>query len=534
MLANTPDLTLFAPTDAAFALFARANPEGFETLARNGELLISVLQYHVAARRRLAAELVGLDGLEMLTGESVSLAVAGGSLEVNGISVADADILASNGVIHTLGGVLLPEANCVDVADCLEGAECREGLCVQPEPPASIIDRLREAGNFTILLRALEVAELIDALNAGDGPFTLFAPNDDAMNALEAANPGILETLLGDASALRDVLLHHVVADGLGSEDVLASENLVSALGTNLAVVADEAGATIGGAPIIAVDIEAVNGVVHVLGGVMLPPPRVDAGSCAEATPIRGAGQWLGQTRDGQSAQGASCGGGARGREAVFEWSGVGDFCVLTAGSGYDTVLHAREGECGDPGAEIVCNDDNPDGGLQSRIDVRGEEGETYFFFVDGFGNASGDFILTVRQGPCVEPAPPGNLAEVLAADGRFGILLQLVEAAGLVNALTEAEWTVFAPTDDVLTAFQRDNPGVVEALLANPEQLANILLYHLVSGTVLSTDLANDVNVPTALADNALFVRLNDGGAFVNYSTITEVDNRASNGVFT
>ena len=252
----------------------------------------------------------------------VSLAVAGGSLEVNGISVADADILASRR--HPRSAVSFYR-QLRRRGDCLEGAECREGLCVQPEPPASIIDRLREAGNFTILLRALEVAELIDALNAGDGPFTLFAPNDDAMNALEAANPGILETLLGDASALRDVLLHHVVADGLGSEDVLASENLVSALGTNLAVVADEAGATIGGAPIIAVDIEAVNGVVHVLGGVMLPPPRVDAGSCAD-DPNPGAGQWLGQ-RGRSEPQGASCGGGAN-REAVFEWSGVGDFCA--------------------------------------------------------------------------------------------------------------------------------------------------------------------------------------------------------------
>ena len=124
VLSNTPDLTLLLRPDAAFALFARANPEGFETLARNGELLISVLQYHVAARRRLAAELVGLDGLEMLTGESVSLSVAGDALTVNDVSVVNADVLARNGVVHTLDGVLLPEANCVGVDDCLAGAEC--------------------------------------------------------------------------------------------------------------------------------------------------------------------------------------------------------------------------------------------------------------------------------------------------------------------------------------------------------------------------------------------------------------------------
>ncbi len=135
-----------------------------------------------------------------------------------------------------------------------------------------IVETASARGSFTILTRALTEAGLVETLK-GPGPFTLLAPDDAAFNKLPKAT---LDALLKDKSALRNVLLFHVIAgrltaadfaalNGKGRKTVEGSETKVSMNGTNL---------MIGTATVTAADIGARNGVIHVIDKVLIPPGR--------------------------------------------------------------------------------------------------------------------------------------------------------------------------------------------------------------------------------------------------------------------
>jgi uncharacterized surface protein with fasciclin (FAS1) repeats len=121
-----------------------------------------------------------------------------------------------------------------------------------------------------LLLTAVEVAGLT-ALLADDaaGPFTVFAPNDEAFAAVDSA---ALEALIEDVPALTTVLQHHVVAGKADAAAVLGAAEHTTLAETTLAVDADAMPPTIGGAGIIATDLEASNGYVHVINAVLFPP----------------------------------------------------------------------------------------------------------------------------------------------------------------------------------------------------------------------------------------------------------------------
>ena len=134
------------------------------------------------------------------------------------------------------------------------------------EDAGTIVDIAVENGNFTTLVAALQAAEL-DGTLSGDGPFTVFAPTDDAFAALPA---GTVDTLLEDPKGdLTDILTFHVVSGKLLAAEVLAAESLDSLQGGALAVDADAG--TIGGAVISTTDIVGSNGVIHVIDSVLIP-----------------------------------------------------------------------------------------------------------------------------------------------------------------------------------------------------------------------------------------------------------------------
>jgi uncharacterized surface protein with fasciclin (FAS1) repeats len=123
------------------------------------------------------------------------------------------------------------------------------------------------------------------------------------------------------------------------------------------------------------------------------------------------------------------------------------------------------------------------------------------------------------------------NIVEVAQEAGSFSTLLAAAEAAGLVETLTgEGPFTVFAPTDEAFAALPE---GTVETLLMpeNQEQLANILLYHVVPGKVMSGDLSDDMEADTALEGQSLTIDL-DNGVMVEQATVVTADIEASNGV--
>ncbi|MFO6466098.1 fasciclin domain-containing protein [Jannaschia sp. KMU-145] len=140
-------------------------------------------------------------------------------------------------------------------------------------------------------------------------------------------------------------------------------------------------------------------------------------------------------------------------------------------------------------------------------------------------------FATVALTAPAFADAHSKNIVETATEAGSFTTLLAAAEAAGLVETLTgEGPFTVFAPTDDAFAALPE---GTVETLLLpeNQEQLANVLLYHVVPGKVMSTDLTDDMEAVTALEGQALTIDLDDG-VMVNDASVVTADIEASNGV--
>lgn len=123
--------------------------------------------------------------------------------------------------------------------------------------------------NFETLVAAVQAAGLVETLQ-GEGPFTVFAPTDEAFAALPE---GTLDSLLADPEALADILTYHVVAGKVLAEDVVGLSSATSVQGSDIAIEVVDGGVVLNGsANVIATDVEADNGVVHVIDAVILPP----------------------------------------------------------------------------------------------------------------------------------------------------------------------------------------------------------------------------------------------------------------------
>lgn len=129
-----------------------------------------------------------------------------------------------------------------------------------------IVDTAVEAGSFTTLVAAVQAAGLVDVLK-GEGPFTVFAPTDDAFAALPE---GTVEGLLNDIPALTAVLTYHVVPGKVMSTDLSEGLTAATVQGQEVTITL-EGGPKVDGANIVAADIEASNGVIHVIDAVILP-----------------------------------------------------------------------------------------------------------------------------------------------------------------------------------------------------------------------------------------------------------------------
>jgi len=167
-------------------------------------------------------------------------------LQVDQATVVKADINCSNGIIHVVDQVLLPSGDNI---------------------PATA----DKAGTFKTLLAAAKAAGLVEVLS-GDKPLTVFAPTDEAFAKLPA---GTVESLLKpeNKEKLASILKFHVVPGRVFSNDVLSKKELKSVQGGTLTAAIKNGAATINGAGLIATDIDASNGVIHVIDSVMLPPP---------------------------------------------------------------------------------------------------------------------------------------------------------------------------------------------------------------------------------------------------------------------
>lgn len=129
-----------------------------------------------------------------------------------------------------------------------------------------IIDTAIAAGNFSTLANALKAADLVGTLKAV-GPFTVFAPTDEAFKKLPA---GTLDALLKDKAKLANILSYHVVPGKLMAKDITSGDSK-TVQGTMLTIAKSDDGVTVGGAKVTKTDMESSNGVVHSIDTVVMP-----------------------------------------------------------------------------------------------------------------------------------------------------------------------------------------------------------------------------------------------------------------------
>jgi uncharacterized surface protein with fasciclin (FAS1) repeats len=132
----------------------------------------------------------------------------------------------------------------------------------------TIVDIAVADGRFDTLVTAVTEAGLVETLS-GEGPFTVLAPTDDAFAALPE---GLLDTVLADQDLLTSILTYHVIDGAVPAATVVTLESATTLQGEDIAIVVDGDTVTINGATVVITDIEASNGIIHVIDAVLLPP----------------------------------------------------------------------------------------------------------------------------------------------------------------------------------------------------------------------------------------------------------------------
>lgn len=241
--------TVFAPTDEAFSKLPAGTVESLLKPENKGQL-VSILTYHVVAGSVDAKQAMTLKYAATVNGQRIDLSTSGDQLKLDGkATVVKADIACSNGVIHVIDCVILPvQKNILEVA--------------------------AEAGSFSTLAAAIKAAGLTDALS-GTGPFTVFAPTDEAFQKLPA---GTLESLLKpeNKEKLASILKFHVIQGEVYSDQVVTmTESKKTLQGQTFQIKVKDGKVTIGNsaamADVTGTDIEASNGVIHVVNTVLMP-----------------------------------------------------------------------------------------------------------------------------------------------------------------------------------------------------------------------------------------------------------------------
>ena len=247
VLAGEGPFTVFAPTDDAFGKL----PEGtIASLLETIPALKNILLYHVVSGNVLAADVVTLESAVTLQGQTVSISVMGDVVKINDSQVIITDIQGSNGIIHVIDTVLLPAE---------EESKTAESK--------TIVDIAAEDGRFTTLVTALQAAGL-DSVLAGEGPFTVFAPTDDAFGKLPE---GTIASLLETIPALKNILLYHVVSGNVLAADVVTLESAVTLQGQTVSISVMGDVVKINDSQVIITDIQGSNGIIHVIDTVLLP-----------------------------------------------------------------------------------------------------------------------------------------------------------------------------------------------------------------------------------------------------------------------
>ena len=235
--------TIFAPTDAAFLAYADANDLSIIDIVYNPDFMDALLRHYVGAAAMTSEELLDAGSVLADSGDELFIAVSGESVYVNTAEVTNADNLTQNGLVHVVNEVILPAY--------------------------FLSDAIEDAG-LTLLDSLLTLTGIMDELSV-PANYTVFAPTDSAIMAFLEAEELTLEELLLDEDGLAEGLLLHVVDQILGSGDLQDGDLLMTLAGETVLVGVSEESVTVGGAAVVAADIAADNGILHLMGSVLSP-----------------------------------------------------------------------------------------------------------------------------------------------------------------------------------------------------------------------------------------------------------------------
>lgn len=235
--------TVFAPTDEAFAKLPKGTVESL-LLPENKARLAAILTYHVVPAKVVAAD-VKAGAVATANGQRFDVRVQDGKVTVDNANVVKTDILCSNGVIHVIDTVILPSDK-------------------------DIVDTAVAAGQFKTLAMLLDRAGLVEALK-GDGPFTVFAPTDDAFAKLPKET---VESLLKSENkeTLASILKFHVIPGRVFSDTAAKGASVATLQGQKVTTKSEGGKVLVQNATVLGADIDSTNGVIHVIDTVILPP----------------------------------------------------------------------------------------------------------------------------------------------------------------------------------------------------------------------------------------------------------------------
>ena len=435
---------------------------------------------------------------------------------------------------------------------CGSGTENHEPA-PSPEPdPMSIVDVAVANGSFTTLVAALEATGLDVTLSDMDSSFTVFAPTDDAFALL---GDDTIAALLDDTETLTDILTYHVIGSEIDSSAAISSAGstveMVNGDSTGLSLDGDNL--LVNTVTVTTVDVEADNGVIHVIDAVLLPPAEKgtptmnivdtavaagDFGTLVTALQVAGLDTTLADESQSFTVFAPT--------DAAFAMIDPATLDLLLADPEAlaDVLLqHVVSGEVSSvtaytlnglsastaSGAEIPVV-------INSELDTLTFGGATVTTTDIYTTNGVIHVIDMVVVADVELPSPPASIVDVAVANGSFTTLVAALQATGLDTLLDDpdATFTVFAPTD---AAFGLLGQGAVSALLDDPDTLTEILLYHVIQGSAVLQDgaltvaqsddnkvaMANGLKTALSLASNKLFV---------NKSAVSLADVMADNGV--
>ena len=414
----------------------------------------------------------------------------------------------------------------------------------------TIVDAAVSNGSFTTLVAALQATGLDATLADTSSSFTVFAPTDDAFAIL---GQDTIDALLADTSTLSDILTYHVISGSVDAATAigLAGTTVDMVNGDKLALSLDGDNLLVNTATVITTDIQTDNGIIHVIDAVLMPPEDMAAPTMNIVDTAVANGSF---TTLVAALQATNLDTVLADESTMFTvFAPTDDAFALIGTETINTLLantdvlssillqHVVSGMTVDSVSAFSLNGANVETAGMAEI-VLTINSATDMLTFGGANIVMKDIATTngiihvidaVIVGDVEIPAPAMSLVDVAASNGSFTTLVSALQSTGLDATLAnlDSEYTVFAPTD---AAFAKLPAGTLESL--STEQLSDILLYHVLPGTVLADSamsVAQSMENKVAMANGSeLALSYVDSMLFANGAKISSADVMADNGV--